>query len=146
MNSMMLTALRLLTQREYSRQELTKRLQQQFSEAEVEIVVRECIEKKLLSDERFLESRIQHRISQGYGPQWIRQDLQSHQMDKELVAEMLAFDDDYWIEQASQLIARKYNNKDLKQHKQKLQRYLFQRGYSVAVIQKTLKRMLNVID
>ena len=93
-----------------------------------------------------MDSRVKHLIGLGYGPLWIRQDLQSHQIDKDLVAETLALDDEYWIEQASKLIARKYVNKDLKQYQPRLQRYLFQRGYSVGVIQKTLKRMLNVID
>lgn len=143
MNKTMLAALRFLARREYSKNELTNRLLQQFSEQEVAEVIESCCQQRLLSDERFIDSRIRHRISQGYGPEWIKQDLRAHQLDDINLSDYLSHDDEFWIEQAILLLSKKFS---AEVEKPKMQRYLYQRGYSMAVIQQSLKRFLQVND
>jgi regulatory protein len=144
MNKTMLAALRLLARREYSKNELSNRLLQQFSAQEVEQTIETCCQQRLLSDERFIDSRIRHRISQGYGPEWIKQDLRAHQLNDLNLSDYLSQDDEFWIEQAIGLLSKKFSAGGAE--KLKMQRYLYQRGYSMAVIQQSLKRFLQVND
>jgi len=129
MNKVMTQALRLLTRREYSQAELSERLLKDFSAEDVEETLQWCTEKKLLSDERFLESRVRHRIYQGYGPRWIEQDLRTHGLLSELIQEHLAQDAEFWIEQAFKLLLKKYKKLTSPSQKIKLQGYLYQRGF-----------------
>jgi regulatory protein len=137
----MTAALRLLTRREYSRQELSHRLSQQFDANEVVAVVDECIRLNLLSEDRFVESRVRHRIGQGYGPERIKYDLRQHGIEDDSVHAHLEEDELFWIQQAEQLILKKYGNKDIDTQKLKIQRYLYQRGYSMRVIHQALKNI-----
>lgn len=132
-------ALRLLTRREYSRQELIERLLRQFDEDAVKAVVEQCCQLNLLSEERFVESRVRHRISQGYGLERIKYDLKQHGIDEARAQLYLNEDDDFWIAQAEQLIAKKYSQHDIENNTLKIQRYLYQRGYSHHVIHQVLK-------
>jgi regulatory protein len=144
MNKAMQAALRFLTRREYSRHELSQKLRQQFSESEVCEVIEECCRNRLLSDVRFVESRVRHRVQQGYGPLWIKQDLRLHQLDDDLLRNAMDYDESFWIEKAQELVVKKYGTLDIKQHMPKIQRYLYQRGYSAAVIQQALKRVFVI--
>lgn len=130
-------ALCLLARREYSQKELTERLNRQFPPEEVKQVIAECLQKHLLSDKRFVESRIRHRIQQGYGPKWIEQDLRHHGIESELIFAFLPDDENFWIEQAHRLIEKKTQKteKDI----QKLQRFLYQKGYSQRYIIQAFK-------
>ena len=133
-------ALTLLARREYSQKELIQRLMRQYPESEVIEVVSECIKRGFLSDERFVESRIRHRIQQGYGPLWIEQDLRQDGIDSDLIEVHLPTDEDFWVEQAFQLIQRKFANKDT--NSPKFQRYMYQKGYRSSHIRQALQ-MIN---
>ncbi len=137
----MTAALRLLTRREYSRQELFQRLSQQYDANDVRVVVDECIRLNLLSEERFVESRVRHRIGQGYGPERIKYDLKQHGIEEDKLHAHLEADELFWIKQAEQLILKKYATQDIATQKQKIQRYLYQRGYSIRVIHHALKNI-----
>ena len=127
-------ALCLLARREYSQKELTERLKRQHPHDDVVLVVADCIEKRLLSDERFVEVRVRHRIQQGYGPNWIAQDLRHHGIEPTLIADYLPKDEDFWVAQAHRLIEKK-----MQTDHQKLQRFLYQKGYSQRSIIQALK-------
>jgi regulatory protein len=137
MNKLMNAALGFLARREYSQKELTERLSRQFPKDEVQQVIAECVQKRLLSDERFVESRIRHRIQQGYGPRWIEQDLRHHGIENDLIIAHLPDDENFWIEQAYRLIEKK--NQKMDKDLQKLQRFLYQKGYSQRYISQALK-------
>ena len=141
MNKTMLVALRFLARRDYSKHELTQKLLQTFDEEAVMQTIEQCCQQGLLSNERFVESRVRHRIAQGYGPAWIRQDLHSHQLDGEMSSEYLNHDDEFWIEQALQLLTKKFS---VAVPQPKMQRFLYQRGYPVAVIRQSIKQFLHV--
>ena len=146
MNKTMEMALRLLTRREHSQQELTQKLLRKFSEEEVAPVISKCCQQGLVDNQRFLESRIRHRVQQGYGPEWIKQDLYPHQIEEELLSQFMNFDEGFWVEQATNLVIRKYKTRDVNAEKPKIQRYLYQRGYSVAVIQQAMKTIFSHDD
>lgn len=125
----MSAALRLLTRREYSRKELTERLLQKYNQQEVEETIDWCEKNMLLSENRFVESRIRHRISQGYGPRWIQQDLRQHGIQADLIEEYLPSDINFWVEQACFLLSKKFKSVTDYSQKLKIQGYLYQRGY-----------------
>ena len=101
----------------------------------------ECIRLNLLSEERFVESRVRHRIGQGYGPERIKYDLKQHGIEEDKLHAHLEADELFWIKQAEQLILKKYATQDIATQKQKIQRYLYQRGYSIRVIHHALKNI-----
>ncbi len=136
-------ALRLLTRREYSEQELSQRLLKTYAQDEVNEVIAACKAQRLLSDERFVESRLRHRISQGYGPRFIQQDLSQHGICQELIATHLTEDDDFWVDNAHRLLQKKYRDFNAAA-KMKAQRYLYQRGFSGSQIQAALRQVLTV--
>lgn len=132
-------ALNLLARREYSQKELKQRLMSRFPLADVEEVIAQCIKQRLLSDERFVESRIRHRVQQGYGPNWILQELQQYGIDTELIENYLPQDEDYWIEQALRVIQKKWGGQE--NLIPKIQRYMFQKGYRTSHIRQALNMM-----
>lgn len=139
MNKVMHAALNLLARREYSQKELKQRLISRFPLADVEEVLAQCIRQCLLSDERFVESRIRHRVQQGYGPNWILQELQQYGIDTELVENYLPQDEGYWTEQALRVIQKKWGGQA--SPIPKIQRYMFQKGYCTSHIRQALNMM-----
>lgn len=133
----MQAALGFLARREYSQKELTQRLMKQYPESEVIAVISECINRGYLSDERFVESRIRHRVQQGYGPLWIQQDLRHDGIEADLIETYLSYDEVFWVEQACQLIQKKFGNKE--SNLAKLQRYMYQKGYESSHIRQALQ-------
>jgi len=142
MNKIMQHALRFLTLREYSEQELRQRLCKTYTLDEVDAVITRCKAQGLLSNERFVESRIRHRIQQAYGPRFIQQDLSLHGIEADVINAQLIDDDDFWVEQASRLLAKKYRVLTVDQ-KLKAQRYLYQRGFSGSQIQTAMRQVLT---
>lgn len=139
----MQAALRLLTRREYSQHELRQKLLQQFSLEEVDAVLDDLNKRQLLSDNRFLESKIRHRLQQGYGPLRIHQDLRQHQVNEDIISQHMDFDEQFWVNQAIAVIHKKFGQLNLITIKIKIQRYLYQKGYSVSIIQQALREINN---
>jgi regulatory protein len=136
----MQAALSLLARREHSRYELGQKLKQRFTIAEVEAVLERCAQQNLLCDKRFLESRLRHRLQQAYGPLWIRQDLREHRLDEDQVAEVLNLGEEFWVDQALRVLDKKFGRLNLSQQHPKIQRYLYQKGYPLSVIQQAFKQ------
>ena len=85
-------ALKFLARREYSEKELARKLHMQYPNQDTEI--KEVLEKlkaqTYLNNQRFLESRIRHRLAQGYGSQRIILELtQVHGLDRPEIVEVL---------------------------------------------------------
>jgi regulatory protein len=125
-------ALSLLSRREHSRHELLLKLRQRFPEQEpdIHIALTELERKKYLVDQRFAETLARHRAQQGYGPNYIKQELRSHQV-------ML---DENYFQTADMLEAffsgwqRKFKTRfrtipQTTLERAKLLRYFLQRGY-----------------
>ena len=67
--------------------------------------------ENLQSDERFVESFINDRKSQGKGPLRIRQELEQRKVSSDLVAEYLDEDNEQWQELAKDVYSKKFSGK-----------------------------------
>lgn len=102
-------AVGLLTRREHSRKELTRKLAARgVASDEAEAVVSKLAGAGWQDDVRFAESMVRRRASGGYGPLHIRAELATHGLDRETIVHALeAFGGD-WAENARDLVQRRY--------------------------------------
>lgn len=102
-------ALGLLTRREHSRKELTRKLVSRGVDAsEVEVAVEKLAAAGWQDERRFAESLIRSRASAGYGPLYLRAELGTHDLPPDLREQVLdAFEGD-WGEIARDLVARRF--------------------------------------
>lgn len=102
-------ALRLLARREHGRAELEgKLLAKGFPSSVVRQVLQALREEGLQSDARFAAALVRRRIDRGYGPAYIRGELQSRQVQDDLAAAQLNQPDEYWAQVAERALAKKF--------------------------------------
>ena len=125
-------ALGLLTRREHSRKELTRKLTSRgMDAAEVETAVTTLARDGWQNDARFAESLVRARVAGGYGPARIRAELATHGLDREAIATALDTFHGDWAETASDLVRRRYGPVaalDLNQRR-KAADFLIRRGF-----------------
>ena len=130
-------ALGLLTRREHSRKELTRKLTSRgMDAAEVEIAVEKLSRDGWQNDTRFAESLVRARGSAGYGPLRIRAELATHGLDREAIAAAMDTFHGDWAETASDLVRRRYGpvaSLDLNQRR-KAADFLLRRGFDAGSI------------
>lgn len=130
-------ALGLLTRREHSRKELTRKLTSRgMDAAEVEIAVAKLARDGWQDDARFAEALVRARVSGGYGPARIRAELATHGLDREAIVTALDTFHGDWAEIASDLVRRRYGPVaalDLNQRR-KAADFLIRRGFDAVVI------------
>ena len=123
----------LLTRREHSRLELTRKLLARGVEAEAaEAAVDKLRGDGWQDDARFAELLVRSRAASGYGPVRIRAELGTHRLDHELVvAAMDGFDGD-WVALARDLVARRFGQgvADDPARRRKAAELLYRRGFS----------------
>ncbi|MDX1589508.1 MAG: regulatory protein RecX [Oleiphilaceae bacterium] len=125
-------ALKLLTRREHSRQELYfKLIQRQFSSGAIETVLNRLEDQGWLDDERFAQVFVRHRVEQGYGPLRILADLQQKGVhwQPEALSEVTS---EQWLEQARAQRQRRFSPRGpLSWQEQGRQgRFLSRRGFT----------------
>ena len=132
-------ALRLLTRREHSRAELARKLAPHAESEEIlEAVLRQLIEKKQLSDERYAEARA-HWLARKYGAARIRQDLKAHGVAAPVADRVSSAGD---LEKARAILARKYRTPaTTREEKARRARFLQARGFSLDVVQALVVRI-----
>lgn len=126
-------ALRYLSRREYSKQELIEKMKSRGIENAAAVEVAEELEaKQLLSDRRFAEQLTFTRIRKGYGPLRIRADLRTKGVGHELINEVLALDDDEWNQAAKSALQRHFGESPPRHSADRARqiRYLERRGFS----------------
>jgi len=130
-------AMGLLTRREHSRKELTRKLTSRgMDAAEVETAVANLARDGWQNDTRFAESMMRARVSGGYGPLRIRAELTTHGLDREAIAAALDTFHGDWAEIASDLVRRRYGPVaalDLNQRR-KAADFLVRRGFDAATV------------
>src|SRR5690242_16944788 len=110
------SALRLLANREHGAEELVVKLTRKgFAVAEARDAVLAAQDLGLQDDRRFVENVCTARIRQGYGPLKIAQELQSKQIDRDLVESVLAEEQDNWVTHALRVWEKKYKEKDTRE-------------------------------
>lgn len=101
-------ALKLLTRREHSRQELFfKLVQRGFESALIETVLDRLEHQGWLNDARFAEIFVRHRAEQGYGPVRILADLQQRGVHWRPQA-LTDISEEQWQEQALEQRQRRF--------------------------------------
>lgn len=104
-------ALGLLTRREHSRKELTRKLTARGVEAsEARTAVDRLAGEGWQDDARFGESLVRGRAASGYGPRHIRAELGTHGLDREAIAAALETFDGDWSEIARGLVRRRFGD------------------------------------
>lgn len=130
-------ALGLLTRREHSRKELSRKLAAKgIAGDDVEAVVARLASAGWQDDVRFAESRVRSRVSGGYGPLHIRAELATHGLDRATIAAALDTFEGDWAENARDLVRRRYGEgvvDDLKLRRQAAD-VLMRRGFDAACI------------
>ena len=128
-----IAALRLLSRREHSAQELKQKLLHKGFEINlVESLLDELRQEGSLSDKRFAESYTRSRISRGYGPVRIRQELRQRGAGDEIIEAVVVDNDEQWYELARNVRQKKFGMEIPENLKDKLkqQQFLQYRGFS----------------
>ena len=99
----------LLSRREHSRSELTRKLcARGLAAGEVEAAVGKLAAEGWQDDVRFAQFLLRSRVSGGYGPIRIRAELATHGLDREAVATVLSQFDGDWAATARDQVCRRY--------------------------------------
>lgn len=133
-------ALRLLSQREHSRAELTKKLAPHVQDGEdLGAVLDDLQAKDFINETRVLESVVYRRASR-LGSARIRQELQAKGLPGEAIQEAVAKLQDSELDRARGVWARKFAQPpQTPQENAKQTRFLLTRGFSGDVVRRVLR-------
>ena len=126
-------ALSLLTRREHSRLELTRKLTARGVEAEAaEAAVEKLGQAGWQDDARFAESLVRTRAGAGYGPVRIHAELRTHRLAAEVVEAAMAGHEGDWTASARDLVSRRFGGDvgDDPVRRRKAAELLYRRGFS----------------
>lgn len=102
-------AVGLLSRREHSRLELSRKLcERGLASDEVEAAVEKLATDGWQDDARFAQFLLRSRVSGGYGPIRIRAELATHGLDREAIATAMEGFDGDWAQNARDLVERRY--------------------------------------
>lgn len=125
-------ALGLLTRREHSRRELTRKLAARGVEAgEAAAAVGRLADAGWQDDARFAESLVRARAGGGYGPRHVRAELGTHGLAEDAVSAAMATFEGDWTEVARDLVRRRFGEsgpRDLAQRRRAAE-LLARRGF-----------------
>ncbi len=126
-------ALGLLTRREHSKKELTRKLAARGIGADdAQSDIEKLAGDGWQDDGRFAASLLRSRASGGYGPIRIRAELAMHGLDRDAVVVVMdAFDGD-WTQNARELACRRFGEKVFSDRglQRKAADFLFRRGFA----------------
>ena len=128
-------ALRLLARREHSRAELARKLQAHARpEDDLDAQLEELARRKLLSDERYAESRV-HALSRKFGAARIAHELRAKGLDKVLAEQASGAARATETERAREVWRRKFRAAPrTREERAKHMRFLQSRGFSFDAI------------
>ena len=123
----------LLARREHSACELRTKLKRRFPDDEkIDVQLARLIEERLQSDVRFAQSYARQRISRGYGPLRLREELRERGVSEDDVAEAMKEMEIDWCAVAEEVIQKKFGAgapHDL-QEKARRARFMQYRGFA----------------
>ncbi len=137
-------ALRMLAAREHSAHELSRKLiSKGHAENAVQQVLSDLQEQGLQSDQRFVEVYVRSRVSKGYGPIHIRQDLYQRGLDDELIDAELTCLAERWIELAKSARAKRFSEEQPSDRSawNTQARFLERRGFPADLIYRVLGQL-----
>ena len=131
-------ALRLLARREHSLAELAGKLRGYASPEELEALLEDLSRRRLLSDERYAESRA-HALSRKYGAARIVHELRAKGLDKALAEQASGTARTTEVERAREVWRRKFRvAAKTREERAKQMRFLRSRGFSFDAIRAVL--------
>jgi len=131
-------ALRLLARREHSLAELAGKLRGYASPEELEALLEDLSQRRLLSDERYAESRA-HALSRKYGAARIVHELRAKGLDKALAEQASGAARATEVERAREVWRRKFRvAPKTREERAKQMRFLRSRGFSFDAIRAVL--------
>nr|WP_207143777.1 regulatory protein RecX [Ectothiorhodospira shaposhnikovii] len=134
-------AVRLLARREHSRRELWSKLADRgLEQASIEAALDRLESSGLLSDERFTESFVRHRIGQGHGPMRICADLRQRGVSEPLVQAVLDASQADWEALAHDVRMRRFGPVlpgDYRERSKQM-RFLQYRGFPTDIIRRVM--------
>lgn len=132
-------ALGLLSRREHSRRDLTRKLARRGIDA---AAAGDAIDRlagaAYQSDRRFAESLVRQRVAQGYGPRHVQAELGTHDIPSDTVRELL--DDPDWDAVAHDLVARRLRDPTDPDARRRAAGLLQRRGFGGDTIRRVLGR------
>lgn len=135
-------ALGLLTRREHSRKELTRKLGARgVSVDEAVAAVERLAGEGWQDDARFAEVLVRSRAGAGYGPIRIRAELGTHGLDRELIASALEAYDGEWRAIALDQVRRRYGATVLEDLavRRKAADFLIRRGFDTECVRAAVR-------
>jgi regulatory protein len=126
-------AMDLLSRREHSEFELTRKLKQRdFEEDEIDAVIEILQQDNLQSDNRFVESLVNSKINAGFGPIKIRHELRQKGVSDGLVGDYFSGLEVDWQSSMSEQRIKKFGTDIPLEYKEKMKqaRFLQNRGFS----------------
>jgi regulatory protein len=126
-------AMDLLARREHSEQELRRKLKsREYDVDAIDEVLQALQSDRLLSDERFTETYVNHRFNAGVGPLKIRYELRQKGVPDLLADEFLDLLSERWDQLMVQQRVRKYGEAIPADYAERMKqaRFLQNRGFS----------------
>ena len=142
-------ALGLLARREHSRKELKTKLRQGGYEGEETTDALDRLgEQHYQDDDRFAEVLLHSRISQGYGPMRLRQELKSHGLVDARIRELLDAVEVDWNASAMAQLRRRYGGAGSKDPAERARRaqFLLRRGFAAATVRRVTHAEVDDAD
>lgn len=133
-------ALGFLSRREHSRLELQHKLAPHAPSPELlEALLDKLQARRLLSQERFAESVV-HRRADRFGSARIRQELKSHQLDQDTMAQVLAPLKASEFQRAQSLWQRRFGGELAADRVERLKqmRFLAARGFDLSIVRRVV--------
>ena len=134
-------ALSWLARREYGRQELIRKLVQRgCAEEDATRIVAALTAEGLVSDERFIEALLHVRRVRGYGPLYIRRELEEKGIARGTIERWLDAGSRDWVEDVKRVYKKKYGGKQPASlaERAKRTRFLQSRGFTHEQIRQAL--------
>ncbi len=143
-------ALYLISQRMYSKKSLSDKLASRgFEKEDIEKVINRFIELNYINDEQFAQNLVEYLKTKGKGPFYIKNELKRHDIDSEIIENVL--DNNEENEPYSQIISiikkkfAKFDGKDKKEVR-KIAMFFQRRGFCSQDIAKAFREFCNYDD
>jgi len=123
----------MLARREHARFELRQKLEQRgFSLEDIEPILADLSEQGLLSDDRFAEVYLHHRVEAGFGPVRIRAELCQRGVGKDVIDSVLSTGNDEWLSVLRRVWHKRFGETVPKEFRERMKqmRYLQYRGFT----------------
>jgi len=136
-------ALKLLTTREHSRLELSRKLRKRgYPEAAVDAVLARLMNDDLLNEERLVAAYVAERLSKGFGPVRIRFELREKGLSDLQIDPHLQFDEEVLMRRLSAVYHKRYGDDPANGWNDcaKRSRFLEYRGFPASLVARMIER------